>query len=66
MYTNPERADIYFLSQQKPYISAHKIQFYLYKLGILVVARDETGKVTHWMYEKKKHNITEKQIQYFL
>ncbi len=65
-YTGWERRSIYFLSQQEPYKSAPQIQFYVYKLGILLVARDQTGFITHWDYERKNIPVTEKQIRFYL
>lgn len=41
-YTGTERRELYFLSQSEPYRSAPIIQFYVYRLGLLLVARDES------------------------
>lgn len=65
-YAWTERKTLYYLSQAEPYKSSPQIQFYVYKLGILLVARDNTWRVTHWNYERKSLSITESQIRSFL
>lgn len=66
MNHDPERQALYTISQQEPFKSAPQIQFYMYKLWMLLVARDVTGKVTHWAYEKQNIDITDRWVQYFL
>lgn len=65
-YWSEDRKNIYLLSQKEPYKSAPQIQFYKYHTRILLVARNETGKITHFAYENSKFPISKKTVRWFL
>ena len=63
VYWSENRKNIYLLSQKEPYKSAPQIQFYKYHNGILLVARNKTGKIVHFAYENSKYPLSKKTVR---